>query len=151
MNPVEIAVNQIDKPCFVPTYIINRFSNDLFNDAELLGSNKISKFDFEMKIKKLIKTDFTTPDGYFNNYISNHYYKFDKERNIYLSSLSSVYECVIKFSNYGFPKFLGSLNNEFEFNHVIYNMVEKHAQESIKIHHRLSKKNPGYTFHSLHP
>lgn len=88
---------------------------------------------------------------YFSDYILNNYYKFDKERNIYLSSLSSIYECLLKKSNYKFPEFLNSLNNEFEFNYVITDMIKKHARESMKIHARLTEKYPGYTFHSLSP
>ena len=95
------------------------------------------------------ENDIQTLDEYFNNYISKHYYKADKERNNYQSSLSSVYECLLSYSNYVLPKFLNSLHNEFEFNNVIYHMIIKYAPKSIKIHERLTKKYPNYTFHSL--
>jgi hypothetical protein len=85
-------------------------------------------------------TSIKTFKSYFSDYILNHNYKFDQERNIYISSLSSVYECLLKKSNYKFPEFLNSLNNEFKFNCDIDGMIEKYARESKKIHERLTEK-----------
>lgn len=85
---------------------------------------------------------------FFNNFINKFYYKFDNERNIYLSSLSSVWENLLH-ADYGFPKFLNSLNNEFNFNFIISDMVSKYAPQSIAIHRRLTENYSGYTFHSL--
>jgi hypothetical protein len=149
MDPVRIAVNQIEKPHFFPKYIINKFANELNNDALLLLSNKISQFDFEIKINQLIKTDSNSYDGFFNNYIGNHYYKFDTNKSIFVSGLSSVFECLLKFSNFGFATFFAKLSNELEFNNVIYYMIIKYAPKSMRVHDKLSKEYPGYTFHHL--
>lgn len=83
-----------------------------------------------------------------NNFINKRHYKFDNEKNIYLSGLSSVYENLL-YADYGFPKFLKSLNNEFNFNFIISDMVSKYAPQSMDIHRRLSKRYSSYTFHSL--
>ena len=149
MNSVELAVSKIEKPYFNPKYVISKFGDILTNDSSLFLGNNMSKFDFDLKIRNLIRRDNDSLDGYLNNYTLNHYYKYDIERNIYTSSLISIYECLLKHVNYKFPKFLNSLNNEFEFNSVMNNMIEKHTKESMKIHKRLRKENPGYTFHSL--
>ena len=90
-----------------------------------------------------------TKKEFFDNFIKTSHYKFNDQTNLYMSSLTSVWENLHNLNIYGFPKFLNSLNNEFNFNHVIYDMLKKYAYNSINIHNKLNKAYSGYTFHSL--
>ena len=90
-----------------------------------------------------------TYQEFYNNFISRSHYSFcDFEKTKFSSDLSSLWENLL-YTNYGFPRFLTQLNNEFNFNNIIYKMVLKYAPKSMKIHERLTAKRYGYTFHSL--
>jgi len=77
-------------------------------------------------------------------FILNHHYKLKNE--LFHSSLSSVFENLLSQANYGFPKFLTSFNNEFDFNSVIFDILKNML---IKVLTFITKKYPGYTFHEL--
>lgn len=153
MNPIAQVLNQIVNPKFDPDYVLEKFGTNLVN-IELLNlaldviENSKSLFDFQMKIKELILTDFDSKEGCANNFIQNSPYYYDRQTDSFNSSISSLWENLLKF-DYKFPKFLNSLNNEFNFNYVKWTMIKKYAIKSMEIHERLNKNNPGYTFHTL--
>lgn len=148
---VNYLVNQIKCPKFNPEYVCVKFGLELEPYAfELISdpNTRLRMTDFEQKITELISMDFDSMDGYMGNFILNSPYYYDHSTGMYFSSVSSLYENLLHRSNYKFPQFLCVLYNEFNFSHVIHNLLQKYALASIEIHNNFSKKRPGYTFHN---
>jgi hypothetical protein len=148
-------LNSWVNPRFDPQYVFETYGIQLEPLAfEVFSSNnksRISKWDLEKKIYELIRSDKSTIEGIMANFILDSHYYYDQKRKLYLSGLSSLWENLLNKYLYGFPTFLGTLNNQFGFNLVILELLNKYAPNSIKIHNRISSKTPGYTFHTLTP
>jgi hypothetical protein len=148
-------VDQFKRLKFNPDYVFKKFGLELEPLAfEIISTpnyqqNMYKLLEFEQKIYELIRTDFDSPEGYMANFILNSPYYYEPNTGLYYSGLNSLTENLFSQSNYRFPKFLNSLNNEFEFNSVIYELVQKYAPISMGIHSKLSTQRPGYTWHTL--
>ncbi len=146
-------LNTWDRPKFDPKYIFENHALKLEPLAfEVISSNskqKPSKSDLEKKIYELIRSDKNTYEGLMNNFILESPYYYDQARDLFISGLSSLWENLLNKSLYGFPTFLGTLNNQFGFNSVIVDLLNKYALNSIKLHNKINSRTPGYSFHTL--
>ncbi len=150
----EQLLGEIPRPKFDPKYILARFGMQLEPLAfQIISSEKrpvLALWDLEQKIHELIRSDSSGMyQAHMAKFILESPYYYDSTRQMYQSGLSSVWENLLKISLYGFPGFLGTLNNEFKFNSVIYELVIRYAPKTMEIHKTISSTRPGYTFHSL--
>lgn len=153
-HTVEQLLAEISRPEFDPKYIFARFGQELEPLAvQIISSEKRDRWalwDFEQKIKELIRSDSSqTYQSHLAKFVLSSHYRYDQSTELYESGLSSVWENVHSHSLYGFPNFLGTLNNQFEFNSVIYKLVTSYAPNTIAIHESIGSKYYGYTFHCL--
>lgn len=137
----------------MPEYICSRYKDQLEPDALALYGKydvkTLQAWEFESKIYELIRSEYSTPDGFKANFILGCPYYFSHEDGLFFSQMNSLFENLYNISLYKFPDFFSVLNNQLEFNGVIYNLLSKYAPRSMGIHERLNLRRPGYTFHTL--
>ena len=76
-------------------------------------------------------------EEFIQYFITEHYEPSKYKANTYCSkSWSSIY-LTLNSCDYGFPKLLTQLNNEFQFNGVLSNIIQKYAPQSYALNDSL--------------